>query len=109
LVRSYILCSCEDVEVDKVVQAVQKGAETFDDIKRLTKCGAGKCQAKVCMTLVTDILLKHTKRKRADILPPRFRMPLRPVSLSTLASKKMDESGLKTVLDEAAAYQEETK
>lgn len=81
---SVIICRCEDVTVRDVEAAIAKGAYTPNDIKRLTRCGSGICQAKVCSDLMVEIIHEKTGKAYGDIGIHRPRMPIRPVAFSTL-------------------------
>jgi glycerol-3-phosphate dehydrogenase len=43
-----ILCRCEQVTEAEVTQAVQRGADTVDAVKHLTRAGMGRCQGGFC-------------------------------------------------------------
>lgn len=91
--KSVIVCRCEDVTVKEVEEAIEQGAHTPNDIKRLTRCGAGVCQAKECNDLMVEIIHKKTGKCRGDIGIHRPRMPLRPLKVQTLLSEgNLDET-----------------
>ncbi|CDQ38618.1 MULTISPECIES: (2Fe-2S)-binding protein [Virgibacillus] len=90
--KSTIVCRCEEVNIDEVESAIQFGAETFDDIKRLTRCGMGPCQSKICLQLVRRIISEYTGMESSEIEPSRMRLPLRMVRMSALAGEKESES-----------------
>lgn len=81
---SIIVCRCEDVTVKDVKAAISKGAHTPNDIKRLTRCGSGVCQAKICSDLMVEMIHETTGKSYGDIGIHCPRMPIRPVVLSTL-------------------------
>lgn len=92
--KSTIICRCEEINIDEIETAIHMGAKTFDDIKRLTRCGMGPCQAKMCMDLVADIIHQQTKKPLNKIRPPRMRMPIKPIRLGALAGdiSEMDQA-----------------
>lgn len=83
--KSTIICRCEEINIDEIETAIKMGAHTFNDIKRLTRCGMGPCQAKMCMDLVADIIHKQTNIALNNIKPPRMRMPIKLIRLEELA------------------------
>lgn len=84
--KSTIVCRCEEINVDEIETAMKNGAETFDDIKRLTRCGMGPCQSKICLNPVREIIAEYTGKPLADIRISRMRMPLKLVRMSALTN-----------------------
>lgn len=84
--EAVIICRCEEVQKEDVLQAVLLGASTPNDVKRMTRCGAGACQAKTCMTLVADLIQEATGRSMGEIGIVRQRIPTRPIPVAILAS-----------------------
>ena len=53
---SPIVCQCEQVRRDAVMQAIARGAVTADGIKRRVGCGMGRCQGSRCAFEIDRIL-----------------------------------------------------
>lgn len=87
--KSTIVCRCEEINIDEIETAIKSGAESFDDIKRLTRCGMGPCQSKICLHPVREIISKYTEKPLEEIRPSRMRMPLKLTRMNALA----DDSG----------------
>jgi hypothetical protein len=51
----------------------------------------GFCQGKTCQHLVARILSRETGRSMAELLPPTFRAPVRPVRIDVLLHGDGDE------------------
>ncbi|WP_126426216.1 (2Fe-2S)-binding protein [Brevibacillus marinus] len=98
--QATIICRCEEISYEEVAEVIRYGARTFDDVKRLTRCGMGPCQAKICMSLVAQVIHAETGRALPEIPLPRMRMPLSPIKLETLATNRTSFSAVKSVLDE---------
>ncbi|MDQ0861456.1 (2Fe-2S)-binding protein [Bacillus sp. V2I10] len=98
--KTTIICRCEEISYEEVEEAIGHGARTFDDVKRLTRCGMGPCQAKICTNLVANVIHEQTGRPFHEIPIPRMRMPLSPIKLETLATNSTSFSAVKSVLDE---------
>jgi|SRR5699024_1271243 len=90
--KSTIICRCEEINRDEIETAIKSGADTFDDIKRLTRCGMGPCQSKICMNPVREIISDYTEQPLEEILPSRMRMPLKLVRMSALVSNNENGS-----------------
>lgn len=97
---STIVCRCEEINVDEVETALKMGALEFDDIKRLTRCGMGPCQAKTCMHLVNKIIHEQTGIPMSRLNVPRMRMPLKPTRIGVLAGAN-DDSSIASIFEES--------
>ena len=83
------LCRCEDVTLHEAEEALAKGHDDIESLKRFTGFGTGWCQGKSCLAAATALL-----RARGHAVPEPFtaRPPFRPVALADLA-------GLATLVD----------
>ena len=79
-----LLCRCEDVTLDEVMEAVAAGHRDIESVKRYTGFGTGWCQGKQCVGACARILAEVTGA--APELPITPRPPLHPVALGVLAS-----------------------
>ena len=85
-----MLCRCEDVTLDEVMEALAAGHHDIESVKRYTGFGTGWCQGKQCVVACARILARVTGQ--APELPITPRPPLHPVALGVLASLG-DEGG----------------
>lgn len=100
--KSTIICRCEEINVEEIESAMQQGAQTFDDIKRLTRCGMGPCQGKTCHSLAASLIATVLDKPVAEMTLPRLRIPLKPVPIRVLAGNETGEgSKVKSLLAEA--------
>lgn len=98
--KSTIICRCEEISYEEIEEVLINGARSPDDIKRLTRCGMGPCQGKICTALVANIIHQETGTPITAIPLPRMRMPISPIKLETLATGDSTFSTVKSVLDE---------
>ncbi|WP_449354187.1 (2Fe-2S)-binding protein [Virgibacillus natechei] len=105
--KSTVVCRCEEVNIDEIETAIKFGAETFDDIKRITRCGMGPCQSKVCLTPVRKIIHNYTGKQLNEIRPSRMRIPLKVVRMGALAGKK-ESAQIASVFGESVEEGEST-
>ena len=52
------LCRCEDVTVEDVRRAFEKGYRDLESVKRYTGLGTGPCQGKTCLAIAARELLR---------------------------------------------------
>jgi bacterioferritin-associated ferredoxin len=83
--RDVIICRCEDVTCGEIVDAIDAGLTTTEEIKRVLRCGMGPCQGRTCSRLIARIIAEKTGAKVADVPYPTVRPPSRPVEIGTLA------------------------
>lgn len=87
-----ILCFCEDITRAEIQQAIKKGAETPDELKRLLRPGMGACQGKTCEGMIIQEIMAITGKTRDEIpIPPR-RPPAEGIYLQDLARSDWDEN-----------------
>ena len=89
--KSTIVCRCEEITVADIENAMAQGAETFDDVKRLTRSGMGLCQGKTCQSVITKLIAGIKNKPVSEVLISRSRMPLRPITMEVLAQAQRDE------------------
>jgi NAD(P)H-nitrite reductase large subunit len=81
-----IICRCEEVTKGEILEAMEMGAETLNEVKRVTRAGMGLCQGRICRRLVMQIYGQTMGRKPEEIQPTTYRPPVRPLTIETLAS-----------------------
>jgi len=86
-----IICRCEDITRERILECIADGYETLDEIKRVTRAGMGPCQGRTCRNLIAAELSRFYDVPMEDILMPTFRPPVKPISLGALADA-YDES-----------------
>jgi NAD(P)H-nitrite reductase large subunit len=87
LTKETIICRCEDVTYGQIIEAIEDGFTTVEEIKRMLRCGMGACQGRTCVRLISQIIANRTGRPMHEISPPTYRPPSMPVELAILAGK----------------------
>jgi len=54
-----MVCRCEQVTAGEIHDAIQRGADTLDGVKHLTRAGMGRCQGGYCSLPVLSLLAKQ--------------------------------------------------
>lgn len=81
-----VICRCEEVCRDAILQAIEEGATTLNEIKWRTRTGMGLCQGKTCAHLVMQILCASKDLPMEGLTPFTHRPPVRPVPLGVLGA-----------------------
>jgi len=79
-----VLCRCETVAARQVGVAVDDGALTPGDVKRMTRAGMGECQGTHCRSLIARAVSVLTGQPVEAEPPMSFRPPVKPLALSQL-------------------------
>ncbi len=87
-----IICRCEDVTYGEIVDAIDRGLTTLDEIKRILRCGMGPCQGRTCSRLIARIVAEKTGRAVEEIAHPLVRPPTRPVEIGVMAGEDNEEN-----------------
>jgi NAD(P)H-nitrite reductase large subunit len=82
-----IVCRCEDITTEEVLQVIDQGFTTLEEIKRVLRCGMGPCQGRTCTPLITRLIAQKTKKSVAEIQRPVTRPPLQPVPIVMFAGE----------------------
>ena len=83
-----IICRCQEVTRQEILDAIADGAVTVDGVKRRTRAGMALCQGKTCQRLVAKLIAEQTGRPMAEILPPTSRMPVRRVKIGIIGGAR---------------------
>jgi len=86
--KDIIICRCEEVRLSEIRRAIENGATTIAEVKRMTRAGMGLCQGRTCARLVATLISKYTGKPMKDILPATFRAPVRTIKLGSLGGEK---------------------
>jgi NAD(P)H-nitrite reductase large subunit len=82
-VAKILVCRCEDVTLRELDEAVERGHDDIESLKRYTGFGTGWCQGKSCVALCARLLEQRTGK--AASLPFTPRPPFHPLALADLA------------------------
>jgi bacterioferritin-associated ferredoxin len=77
-----LACRCEDVTLHEVLDAIARGYDDLESLKRYTGFGTGWCQGKSCVAACARVL---AERRGSVALPITPRPPFHPLALADLA------------------------
>jgi bacterioferritin-associated ferredoxin len=77
-----LACRCEDVTLHEVLEAIARGYDDLESLKRYTGFGTGWCQGKSCVAACARVL---AERGGSPALPITPRPPFHPLTLADLA------------------------
>jgi hypothetical protein len=80
-----IICRCERVKLGLIRAAINRcGAQSVNQVKKLTRAGMGLCQGRTCAKVVESILAAEGQVPHGSE-PYQARPPVRGVAVDTLA------------------------
>jgi NAD(P)H-nitrite reductase large subunit len=87
--RKLIICRCEEVTQEEIIDSIRSGARSVNDIKRMTRAGMGLCQGRTCQRLVSQLLQKKGRGLDEPFpKPSTFRPPVRAIKIGELAGEE---------------------
>ena len=84
--KDHIICRCEEVTLEEVLDAIRRGARDVDAVKRMTRAGMGLCQGKTCGRIVAAIIAREIGCPVCEVKTVTARIPVRPIPASVIAS-----------------------
>jgi bacterioferritin-associated ferredoxin len=81
-----VICRCEEVTKGEIRGAVEMGATTMWQVRRMTRSGLGLCQGRSCERLAARIVASALGKPLEDVLRPSYRPPVLPIPVDVLAS-----------------------
>jgi len=81
-VAKTLVCRCEDVTLHELEDAVARGHDDIESLKRYTGFGTGWCQGKACVALCARLLAERGGDATRPFTP---RPPIHPLRLADLA------------------------
>ncbi len=89
--KDTIVCRCEDLTVKEIKEWIDKGYQTFDEIKRVSRVGMGPCQGKTCRAHILRMLATASGKPLDKMKPATFRPPVKPIRLGTIAGGELND------------------
>jgi len=79
------ICRCEEITLGEIQQWIDRGYDTFNELKRVLRVGMGPCQARGCEELILKEISKKTGKPISEIEAGRVRQPVKPIPIRILA------------------------
>lgn len=86
--KDKIICRCEEVTAEEILQAIGEGDRSLREIKNRTRAGMGFCQGKTCQRLIARMLSAETGLPLETTLEASARVPVGPLPLGLIAATK---------------------
>ena len=83
--KEALVCRCEEITEEEILQAIADGCTTVDEIKKRTRAGMGFCQGKTCRKLIARYLSAAQKVSMEQTISRSVRMPVGPIPMWLIA------------------------
>jgi len=93
-----IVCRCEEVTAQDILQSVAIGATGPNQLKAYRRAGMGPCQGRLCGLTVTELMAETRGKTPQEIGYYRLRAPVKPIALSELAALPKTEEAVSAVV-----------
>jgi len=77
--------------VEEIREWIDKGYDSFEEIKRICRIGMGACQGRTCRQHLIAELARESGKEPAGIDVSTFRPPTKPIDFGMLAEVKKNE------------------
>jgi bacterioferritin-associated ferredoxin len=81
-----VICRCEEITLEEIREWIDRGYDTFNELKRVLRVGMGPCQGRGCQ----DIILREISRRAGipidQVESGTVRPPVKPVKTGLLAA-----------------------
>lgn len=88
-----IICRCEDLTREKLMEYIQMGFRTVEEIKRVSRAGMGSCQGRTCTQLIARELANYYQVPLEEVMIPTSRPPVKPIDISVLENSYHEKRG----------------
>ncbi|MGI8418755.1 MAG: FAD-dependent oxidoreductase [Nakamurella sp.] len=99
---STVVCRCEEVRTDHLDEAMARVGE-ISAVKAVTRAGMGPCQGRNCQRHIAAMLARRSGQPIGTLPIATPRMPVRPVPISAMADRRVQDPGLFVAPDEKGA------
>ena len=78
------ICRCEEITLKEIQQWIDRGYDTFNELKRVVRVGMGQCQGRGCHDIILNEISKRTGKPITEVEPGKVRQPVKPVPIRIL-------------------------
>jgi bacterioferritin-associated ferredoxin len=83
--KANVICRCEEIEIETIREWIDRGYDTFDELKRELRIGMGPCQGRGCRDIILREIAMRTDTPIYELNPGTIRPPVKPIKLGLLA------------------------
>jgi bacterioferritin-associated ferredoxin len=84
----FIVCRCEEVTYQNIVETAKKYKCSSRELKLRTRAGMGFCGGRTCRYLIDMIAADYGQNTMTHNIPLKYQAPVRPVTFGLLGDLK---------------------
>ena len=81
-----VICRCEEITLEEIREWIDRGYDSFNELKRVLRVGMGPCQGRGCQ----DIILREISRRAGvpidQVDSGTVRPPVKPIKTGLIAT-----------------------
>jgi bacterioferritin-associated ferredoxin len=82
------VCRCEEITIEEIREWIERGYDSFSELKRILRVGMGPCQGRGCRDIVMREISRAHHIPMDEVDPGTVRAPSKPVKIALLAFGK---------------------
>lgn len=86
--EDFFVCRCEEVSQSDILQAIEQGARTSQELKMKTRAGMGSCQGRVCRCLLESYVQEDEEKVLNELSKLTIHFPVRPVCIDQIVKRE---------------------
>lgn len=79
------VCRCEEITLEEIQMWIDRGYDTFNELKRVLRVGMGPCQGRGCQDIILREISRRTGIPLSEVDAGRVRQPVKPMPIGVLA------------------------
>jgi NAD(P)H-nitrite reductase large subunit len=87
-----VVCRCEEVLREEILEAIKSGARDLDSVKRMTRAGMGMCQGRTCSVLIRNMLHEALQLPKGELPSVTVRPPVRLIPSRAFLEAKEEQN-----------------
>jgi BFD-like [2Fe-2S] binding domain. len=81
-----VICRCEEITLDEIRAWIDRGYDTFNELKRVLRVGMGPCQGRGCQDIILREISRMTGKPLDEVEAGTVRPPVKPIKVGLLAT-----------------------
>lgn len=81
-----VICRCEEITLEEIREWIDRGYDSFNELKRVLRVGMGPCQGRGCQDIILREISRRTGKPLDEVEAGTVRPPVKPVKVGLLAT-----------------------
>lgn len=81
-----VVCRCEEITLEEIREWIDRGYDSFNELKRVLRVGMGPCQGRGCQDIILREIAHKTGTPIDQVEAGTTRPPVKPIKTSLIAT-----------------------